>query len=60
MKKAVKNHNLVFSVGVNFYPEPAGSAKKLIEQAVVALEKAKLHKENYIEYCREDIEKGSF
>ena len=60
LKKAVKNHNLVFSVGVNFYPEPAGSAKKLIEQAVVALEKAKLHKENYIEYCREDIEKGSF
>lgn len=60
MKKAVHDYNIVFSAGVNFYPEPAKSAKKLIEQAIVAVEKAKLHQENYIEFCEEDTKKGSF
>ena len=61
MKKAAQDYNIIFSVGVNFYPTPAKSAKKLIEQAIVAVEKAKLHKENYIEFCEEETKKkGSF
>lgn len=60
MKKAVHDYNIAFSVGVNFYPEPAKSAKKLIEQAIVAVEKAKLHSGNYIEFCEDNTKKGSF
>lgn len=49
-------HELVFSIGASVFPQPAHSAKKLIEQAIAATQKAQEKKESSLElFTKKDI-----
>lgn len=48
-------HELSFSIGVSSFPQPAHSAKKVIEQAIAAIKVAQRVNRNTIEFYSEEI-----
>lgn len=47
-------HDLVYSMGVSTYPQPAHSAKKIIEQAIFAVKKAQGNAKSQVEFYSSD------
>ena len=43
-------HELLFSVGISVFPQPAHSAKKMIEQALEAIKKAQNNPKSSVEF----------